>query len=51
MRRLGPERKSLGLKLTISPRLNQAARDEEEGEPATAKAEDWLLGTFLDRGF
>ena len=50
MRRLGPERNSLGLKLTIS-RLNQAARDEEEGEPATAKAEDWLLGTFLDRGF
>jgi Subtilase family len=31
-------------------RINQAARDEEEGVSAGAGAEDWLLGTFRDRG-
>ena len=31
-------------------RINQAARDEEEGAPPAAGAEDWLLGTFRDRG-
>ena len=31
-------------------RINQAARDEEEGALAAAGAEDWLLGTFRDRG-
>jgi hypothetical protein len=31
-------------------RINQAARDEEEGSPAGGAAEDWLLGTFRDRG-
>lgn len=31
-------------------RINQAARDEEEGVPAAAGAEEWLLGTFRDRG-
>lgn len=30
-------------------RINQAARDEEEGVPAGG-GEDWLLGTFRDRG-
>ena len=30
-------------------RINQAARDEEEGSPSAA-GEDWLLGTFRDRG-
>ena len=30
-------------------RINQAARDEEEGAPAGG-GEDWLLGTFRDRG-
>lgn len=30
-------------------RINQAARDEEE-DVASAGAEDWLLGTFRDRG-
>jgi len=29
-------------------RINQAARDEEEGTPSGG--EDWLLGTFRDRG-
>ena len=31
-------------------RINQAARDEEEGAPIGAGAEEWLLGTFRDRG-
>ncbi|RWL18062.1 S8 family peptidase [Mesorhizobium sp.] len=31
-------------------RINQAARDEEEGVAAGHGAEDWLLGTFRDRG-
>jgi hypothetical protein len=31
-------------------RINQAAREEEEGVPPGAGAEDWLLGTFRDRG-
>lgn len=31
-------------------RINQAARDEEEGATAGGAAEDWLLGTFRDRG-
>jgi len=31
-------------------RINYAARDEEEGAPAGAGVEDWLLGTFRDRG-
>ncbi|RWO93810.1 MAG: S8 family peptidase [Mesorhizobium sp.] len=31
-------------------RINQAARDEEEGIAAGHGAEDWLLGTFRDRG-
>jgi hypothetical protein len=31
-------------------RINYAARDEEEGVPASAGVEDWLLGTFRDRG-
>jgi Subtilase family len=31
-------------------RINDAARDEEEGAPATTGAEEWLLGTFRDRG-
>jgi hypothetical protein len=30
-------------------RINQAARDEEEGAPGGG-GEDWLLGTFRDRG-
>ena len=30
-------------------RINQAARDEEEGAPAGG-GEEWLLGTFRDRG-
>ncbi len=30
-------------------RINQAARDEEEGTPGGG-AEEWLLGTFRDRG-
>ena len=30
-------------------RINQAARDEEEGAPAGGP-EEWLLGTFRDRG-
>jgi Subtilase family len=30
-------------------RINQAARDEEEGAPGGG-VEDWLLGTFRDRG-
>jgi hypothetical protein len=30
-------------------RINQAARDEEEGRPGGG-GEDWLLGTFRDRG-
>jgi hypothetical protein len=31
-------------------RINQAARDEEEGTPGGGGGEDWLLGTFRDRG-
>jgi hypothetical protein len=31
-------------------RINQAAREEEEGTPGTSGSEDWLLGTFRDRG-
>jgi hypothetical protein len=31
-------------------RINQAARDEEEGVPVGTGAEEWLLGTFRDRG-
>jgi hypothetical protein len=31
-------------------RINQAARDEEEGAPSVGGGEDWLLGTFRDRG-
>jgi hypothetical protein len=31
-------------------RINQSARDEEEGSPGGAGGEDWLLGTFRDRG-
>ncbi len=31
-------------------RINQAARDEEEGAAAAHGADDWLLGTFRDRG-
>jgi hypothetical protein len=31
-------------------RINQAARDEEEGAPTGGGAEDWLLGAFRDRG-
>jgi hypothetical protein len=31
-------------------RINQAARDEEEGTPGGAGGEDWLLGTFRDCG-
>lgn len=31
-------------------RINQAARDEEEGASAGAGADEWLLGTFRDRG-
>ena len=31
-------------------RINQAARDEEEGIAVGAGAEEWLLGTYRDRG-
>jgi hypothetical protein len=31
-------------------RINQAARDEEEGTPTGGATEDWLLGSFRDRG-
>jgi hypothetical protein len=31
-------------------RINDAARDEEEGVAVGGGAEDWLLGTFRDRG-
>jgi hypothetical protein len=31
-------------------RINQAARDEEEGAPGVGGGEDWFLGTFRDRG-
>jgi hypothetical protein len=31
-------------------RINQAARDEEEGATTGVGAEEWLLGTFRDRG-
>lgn len=31
-------------------RINQAARDEEEGAPGGGVGENWLLGTFRDRG-
>jgi len=31
-------------------RINQAAREEDEGAPAGAGAEEWLLGTFRDSG-
>ena len=31
-------------------RINQAARDEEEGRPGGGGGEDWLLGSFRDRG-
>jgi len=31
-------------------RINQAAREEEEGAPTGVGAEEWLLGTFRDRG-
>ena len=34
----------------LRARINQAAREEEEGAPAGAGAEEWLLGTFRDRG-
>ena len=31
-------------------RINQAARDEEEGAPAGVGGDEWLLGAFRDRG-
>ena len=31
-------------------RINYGARDEEEGTPTATGVEDWLLGTFRDRG-
>lgn len=31
-------------------RINQAAREEEEGRSTGAGGEDWLLGSFRDRG-
>lgn len=31
-------------------RINDAARDEEEGAAVSGAAEEWLLGTFRDRG-
>ncbi|ACB96248.1 S8 family peptidase [Beijerinckia indica] len=31
-------------------RINQAARDEEEGSTPAHDTEEWLLGTFRDRG-